>query len=74
MFIKNYAGNLINTAHIVTVCITAPMYEQKDHRVVANLTYGTAILFRGTEDKCKTYMENFAAIVNTAALNQNAEN
>lgn len=66
MFIKNHAGNLINTAHIVTVSLSAPMFEQKDYTVVASLTYGTAILFRGTEDKCKTYMENFAAIVNTA--------
>ena len=69
MFIKNYAGNLINTAHIITVSLSAPVYEQKDHTVVAALTYGTAILFRGTEDKCKTYMDNFSAIVNTAAEN-----
>lgn len=69
MFIKNYAGNLINTAHIVTVSLSAPVFEQKDHTVVAALTCGTAILFRGTEDECKTYMENFTAIVNTVAAN-----
>ena len=66
MFIKNLAGNLINTAHIVTVGISAPMYEQKDYTVDAILTYGTAVMYRGTQEQCKTYMENFAVIVNTA--------
>ena len=69
MFIKNYAGNLINTAHVITVSLSAPMYEQKDYTVVASLTHGTTTLFHGAEEDCKTYMKNFAVIANTAAAN-----
>ena len=62
-FITNYKGNrIINIAHIVDIHLSAPQYEQKNWIVGAQLTYGTAILFEGTESECRNklgeYYEN----------------
>lgn len=66
MFIQNHSGGLVNTTHIITVGIDAPKFEQRDFIVSARLTYGTAILYRGTEAECKVYMKNLAAIIAAA--------
>ena len=52
---------LVNTAHIVTMGISVPMYEQKDYRVYATLSFGngSVCLHRGTEESCKAYMGDF---------------
>lgn len=57
MFIPNYNKTaIINTAHIVSASISAPYLEQKNYRVVAGLTIGTAILHAGTEDSCTQFL------------------
>lgn len=56
-FIKNVNGNLINIAHVVTISLEYPHFERKNHVVVAQLTYGTSILFRGTEEECKRKLD-----------------
>ena len=56
-FIRNINGNLINIAHVVTISVAYPKYEQTSHRVVAQLTYGTSILFDGTEEECKRKLD-----------------
>lgn len=59
MFIPNYNKTaIINTAHIVKAVITAPIYEQKNYRVEAVLSFGqgTSILHDGTEDSCAQFL------------------
>lgn len=57
MFIYNYnATMLINTAHIVSIGISAPQFERNDYTLVANMLYGTQILRRGTRESCEEYM------------------
>lgn len=57
MFIPNYKKTaIINSAHIIRVDIDPPYLEQRDYMVVAKLTYGEAILCRGTEAECEMYI------------------
>jgi len=60
MFVYNYDNSaLVNVNHIIRLSLEAPQFEAKDHRVIASLTYGTSILFRGTREECAEYMEDF---------------
>lgn len=63
MFIRNFYGSIVNTAHIITVGVQEPMYEQKDHTVIASLTRGTTVLYRGTKERCETYLANLETVV-----------
>ena len=58
-FIFNYDGTkLINLAHIIMIRLEPPVLAQKDWTIVANLTYGTEILFKGTaEETHKAYTD-----------------
>lgn len=59
-FVSNYDGNMvINTAHIVSLYIVKPEFEAKDFRVIANLTHGTATMWRGTYESCVDYMNEY---------------
>lgn len=50
---------LINSDHIRLMRIEPPTLKQKDYIVVAELTYGTEIVYRGTADDCKDYIDKF---------------
>lgn len=59
MFIPNHDKTaLVNVAHIITVSISEPSLERKDYWLVAGLTYGTQILFKGSKDDCITEMQH----------------
>ena len=61
MFIWNADETaLINVRSIDKLYLSSPMYEQKDYTVVASVSNkGTSILYRGTEEACKDYMNDF---------------
>lgn len=64
MFIPNYKKTaLVNSAHIIRVDIDPPRLEQRDYIVVAKLTYGDAILHRGTEDECVMYIAGLSKML-----------
>ena len=67
MFMQNWNGNYVNTAHIIRLSVEPPKYEAVSYQVVALLTYGTDIMCKGTEEECRMYMQNFATVVNTVA-------
>ena len=50
---------LINTDHIRLMRIEPPTLKQKDYIVVAELTYGTEIMCRGTGEECVNYLTEF---------------
>ena len=60
MFISNSTKNtLVNVDHIITVSIVPPYLERKYWEVVASLTQGMAILFRGSEEDCDEFLGDF---------------
>lgn len=62
MFEWNYSGIvLVNVNYIRRIGVSAPYLEQKDYRVVATLPYGNEIMYKGTEEDCKKYMQEFFA-------------
>lgn len=61
-FIWNYEKtSIVNVSHIVKMSITAPVFEQKDWRVVASLSHGQGmvILHRGDEKSCDAFLSDF---------------
>lgn len=59
MFVPNFNKTaIINVDHIVKVCIEKPYLEQKDHTVVACLSFGqgTSVLHKGTADSCAQFL------------------
>jgi len=61
MFIWNADETaLINVRSIDTLYLSPPAYEQKYYIVVASVrNKGTSIIYRGTEESCKDYMNDF---------------
>ena len=50
---------LINTDHIRLLRIEPPKLRQTDYIVVAELTYGTEVVYNGTEEECISYLAEF---------------
>lgn len=65
-FIKNESGNsIINIAHIRRIYIDTPKFEATKYRVIADMTYGSDILFSDTlELKCRAFMERVLRDIN----------
>jgi len=65
MFTFDYnRKSLLNTQHIYRIYITDSNFEQRQYQLVADMEYGTAIMFKGTKKECEAKLEEFAFLIN----------
>lgn len=59
-FKRTYEGReLVNTAHVQRLYLKSPEFEQTEYAVIAYLTHGTAVMWKGDEHSCLDYMWNW---------------
>ena len=71
MFLYNYdKTTVVNTAHIIRMQLENaemnPAYCGGKAIVGADLTYGTEIMYKGTTESCKMYMDDIYTRINAA--------